>query len=285
MKRAEVLETLELLASDQWGIITTAQAQREGISRLNLSRLADQGVIRRARRGVYLLPSHAESSSSDIQAAWLSLEPQLFADERWEAENPCVVSHQSAAQIHRIGRLIPLKHTFSIAGQKRATQTDVEILDERPLAPDDVVSIGGLPVTSIERTIGDLAEAQIERQYLAELVADGLILGGNRFTEMAAKLEPFARNYQANSGADLVKQLNSEAATTDFRRKLLEQLRDLMELADAAELLAADDSADAETFKSRAEALLNDLNEVLGGRKDIGDIGTPSEEEAHLERR
>jgi len=187
MKRAGVLETLELLASDQRGIITTAQAQREDISRLHLSRLADQGVIRRARRGVYLLPSHAESSSSDIQAAWLSSGPQLFAGERWEADNPCVVSHQSAAEIHGIGGLIPSKHTFSTAGKKRAVQEYVEILAERPLETDDVVSVGGLPVTSIVRTIGDLAEAQMKRQDLAELVADGLVLGGNRFIEMAAK--------------------------------------------------------------------------------------------------
>lgn len=283
MKRAEVLETLELLASDQWGIITTAQAQREGVSRLHLSRLADQGVIRRARRGVYLLPSNAEGPCSDIQAAWLSLEPQFFVDERWATENLCVVSHQSAAQIHRIGGLIPLKHTFSVAGQKRATQTDVEILAERPLAPDDVVSIGGLPVTSIERTIGDLAEAQIERQYLAELVADGLILGGNRFTEMAAKLEPFARNYQANSGAELVKALNGEATTTESRRKLLEQLRDFVELADVAERLAADDSADDEMFRSQAGAFLNALKEFLAGSQDIG--VTATEEEARFERR
>lgn len=266
MKRAEVLETLELLASDQWGIITTAQAQREGISRLHLSRLADQGVIRRARRGVYLLPSHAESSSSDIQAAWLSLEPQLFADERWEADNPCVVSHQSAAEIHGIGRLIPSKHTFSTAGKKRAVQDHVEILAERSLEPDDVVSVGGLPVTSIERTVADLAESQIERQYLAELVADGLILGGNQFSGMAAKLEPFARNYQANSGAELVKALNGEATTTESRRKLLEQLRDLVQLADASEMFAAYDSADDETFKFLAEQVFNSLCAFLAKR-------------------
>lgn len=260
MKRAEVLETLELLASDQWGIITTAQAQRGDISRLHLSRLADQGVIRRARRGVYLLPSHAESSSSDIQAAWLSLEPQLFVDERWEAENPCVVSHQSAAEIHGIGGLIPSKRTFSTAGQKRATQADVEIFSERPLEPDDVVSFGGLPVSSIERTVADLAEAQIERQYLAELVADGLILGGNQFSGMAAKLEPFARNYQANSGAELVKALNGEATTTESRRKLLEQLRDLVQLADASDKFAA-----GEDLEHTVNFVAGCFNPVLAG--------------------
>lgn len=32
MKKTEALETLELLASDQWGIIATAQTERESIT-------------------------------------------------------------------------------------------------------------------------------------------------------------------------------------------------------------------------------------------------------------
>lgn len=37
MKSLEALQQLEFLAAGQWGIITTAQAQREGISRLQLN--------------------------------------------------------------------------------------------------------------------------------------------------------------------------------------------------------------------------------------------------------
>lgn len=61
MKSLEALQQLEFLAAGQWGIITTAQAQREGISRLQLNRLAERGTLSRARRGVFsfLLPSSA----------------------------------------------------------------------------------------------------------------------------------------------------------------------------------------------------------------------------------
>ena len=43
MKQAEVLATLETVASDQWGIVTTAQAGREGVERLQLSEAGARG--------------------------------------------------------------------------------------------------------------------------------------------------------------------------------------------------------------------------------------------------
>ena len=122
MKQAEVLATLEMVASDQWGIVTTAQAGREGVERLQLSRLAEKGDLERARHGVYLLPSHQAGPQDEIRAAWLSLEPKKFIDERWEDEWPVVVSHESAARIHGIGRLIPPKLTFSTGGTKQTRQ-------------------------------------------------------------------------------------------------------------------------------------------------------------------
>ncbi|QQE50864.1 type IV toxin-antitoxin system AbiEi family antitoxin domain-containing protein [Corynebacterium urealyticum] len=58
MSSTKTLELLESLAADQWGIITTAQAKSEGISRLQLSRLSERGVLTRTRQGLYHLPPH-----------------------------------------------------------------------------------------------------------------------------------------------------------------------------------------------------------------------------------
>ena len=215
MKQADVLATLEMVASDQWGIVTTAQAGREGVERLQLSRLAEKGDLERARHGVYLLPSHQAGPQDEIRAAWLSLEPKKFIDERWDDEWPIVVSHESAARIHGIGRLIPPKLTFSTGDTKQTRQQGIRIYTRRTLAEGDIVSVDGLPVTSVTRTVGDLAEQKIERGYLADLVADALRKENVRIDDLAEKLAPAARSYGAKSGMQLVSELSAEASSVE----------------------------------------------------------------------
>ncbi|SIQ57548.1 hypothetical protein CAFEA_08175 [Corynebacterium afermentans subsp. afermentans] len=224
MKQADVLATLEMVASDQWGIVTTAQAGREGVERLQLSRLAEKGDLDRARHGVYLLPSHQAGPQDEIRAAWLALEPMKFIDERWEDEWPVVVSHESAARIHDIGRLIPPKFTFSTGGTKQTRQQGIRIYTRRTLTDVDIVSVDGLPVTSVARTVGDLAEQKIERGYLADLVADALRKENVRIDDLAEKLEPAARSYGAKTGTQLVSELSAEATSVEDIDELRKRL-------------------------------------------------------------
>ncbi|MEK8144719.1 type IV toxin-antitoxin system AbiEi family antitoxin domain-containing protein [Streptomyces sp. M10(2022)] len=39
MDRSETIRTLAGIATDQWGLVTTAQAEAAGVSRVNLARL------------------------------------------------------------------------------------------------------------------------------------------------------------------------------------------------------------------------------------------------------
>lgn len=250
MKQAEVLATLETVASDQWGIVTTAQAGREGVERLQLSRLAEKGDLDRARHGVYLLPSHQAGPQDEIRAAWLSLEPKKFIDERWEDEQPVVVSHESAARIHGIGRLIPPKFTFSTGGTKQTRQQGIRIYTRRELAEADIVSVDGLPVTSVARTVGDLAELKVERGYLADLVADALRKENVRIDDLAEKLEPTARSYGAKTGMQLVSELSAEASS----------VADIVELRNR--LVNASKRMGVETIDDSVLQLINNQIEV-----------------------
>ena len=74
-----------------------------------------------------------------------------------------VVSHGSAAVVHGIavwnvplGRVHFSRHGSS-GGGRRSRHLHLHVL---PLAPDEVVMVGGIPVTSIARTIADLARAR-----------------------------------------------------------------------------------------------------------------------------
>lgn len=224
MIRTKVLEILETAASDQWGIITTAQAHREGITRLQLGRLAEQGVIQRVRRGIYLLPSTQLNADLEIRTAWISLEPGTYIAERWDSPSPIVVSHESAALLHQIGDLIPQEHTFSVGTRKQTNQDDIHIFINRRISEAEISNLAGLPVTSVERTVADLAASKIERSYLATLATDALRKEGVRFKNLASYLNPFAAYYHANSGRDLLDEFQQEAMSIEDKADLHDRL-------------------------------------------------------------
>jgi len=259
MKQADVLATLEMVASDQWGIVTTAQAGREGVERLQLSRLAEKGDLDRSRHGVYLLPSHQAGPQDEIRAAWLSLAPKKFIDERWDDEWPVVVSHESAARIHGIGRLIPPKFTFSTGGTKQTRQQGIRIYTRRELAEADIVSVDGLPVTSVARTVGDLAELKVERGYLADVVADALRKENVRIDDLAQKLEPAARSYGAKTGMQLVSELSAEASSVE---DIDELRRRLVHIAKGMRVETIDDSV-LQLLNNQIEIALEPLRKQL----------------------
>ncbi|MGW3690626.1 type IV toxin-antitoxin system AbiEi family antitoxin domain-containing protein [Streptomyces sp. NPDC005125] len=39
MERSEAIRTISAIAADQWGLVTTAQAEAAGVSRVDLARL------------------------------------------------------------------------------------------------------------------------------------------------------------------------------------------------------------------------------------------------------
>lgn len=215
MKALEVLELLESLASDQWGIITTAQALREGVSRLQISRLSERNVLTRTRRGVYLLPSAQYGPLTEIRTAWVSLGPDLFPFERLDYSEDVFVSHESAAQIHQIGDLIPDKSFFSTVSRKQTAQKDIHIYNHREVETGDVDTIDGLPITSVERTVADLAATKIEFNYLATLVTDALRKEGVHLTTLAHSLEQSAHSYGFQSGRQLVHACQDEAESDE----------------------------------------------------------------------
>lgn len=114
MDAVEALESLELLGADQWGLVTSAQAQDNGISKVWLQRLNARGVLQRLRHGVYGLPSSQPGHLRDVQGAWLSVSTTALEPESDETAWPAVVSGASAAALHKIGDLLPPYIEFSV---------------------------------------------------------------------------------------------------------------------------------------------------------------------------
>lgn len=212
------------LAARQWGQLTTAQAEGEGITRLQLARLADAGVIKRIDRGIYAAPAAIDEHTT-LRAAWLSLEPAKLAEQRLGAAvESGVISHASAAALHGIGDLADDEPEITAPGRKQSRRGIR--LHRGALRADEVTIIEGLPVTTPARTVADLLRDGHDPSHIAEITGEVLRRDLASRHDMALALEPLAhRNGQPNGAA------------------MLEHLLDLVGLSRAA--LAADLAASA----------------------------------------
>src|SRR5664280_488822 len=194
------------IAAGQWGLLTTAQAVHEGISRLQLARLADAGVLQRVGRGVYATTSSAAEHLS-LRAAWLALDPAHTAELR--LVNPIaagVVSHASAAGLHQLGDLLDDQHEFTLAQRKQTARGGIRIHRGELLA-QDVTIVQGLPVTTVERTIADLLRAGHDPEHVAQIIGAGMRRGVIDLTDLAAHLDPLARRHNQPDGSGLLEYL------------------------------------------------------------------------------
>lgn len=190
------------LAAGQWGLLTSAQAQREGVTRVQLGRLTEAGVLERVDHGVYAIAS-APYEHRALRAAWLALDPARTAEER--LVDPLVggvVSHTSAADLHDLGDLLDDVPEFTLTERKQ-TRRDIR-LHRGPLTHADVTLVDGLPTTTEERTVADLLRDGHDTEHVAQIIGEGTRRGVIDLVDLAARLEPLARRYGRPDGTALV---------------------------------------------------------------------------------
>lgn len=190
------------LAAGQWGLLTSAQAQREGVTRVQLGRLTEAGVLDRVDHGVYAVAS-APYEHRALRAAWLALDPARTAEER--LVDPLaggVVSHTSAAGLHRLGDLLDDVPELTLTDRKQ-TRRGIR-LHRGTLTQADVTLVDGLPTTTEERTIADLLRDGHDTEHVAQIIGQGARRGVIDLVDLAARLDPLARRYGRPDGTALV---------------------------------------------------------------------------------
>jgi hypothetical protein len=198
VRAVDVLESLELLGSGQWGLVTTAQATAAGVSKMHLSRLADRGTVQRVRHGVYALPSADTGPLQGLRAAWLATGSQPAGDQPL-----AVVFGESAAAVHRLGDLLPSKYDFATAVRRQTTQPDTRYR-KRDLPDGDVTRVNGLPVTTVARTVNDLATGGTDFDHLAAVVRDAVTTAYVSSDALVQALEPAAERFGSPDGNTLL---------------------------------------------------------------------------------
>lgn len=155
----------------------TSSFAKEGWTRHDLSRAVREGALQRVRRSIYAPPT-------DMDAEARYLRQIAAACERWHDD--CAVSHVSAAVLHGIPvrrNVFDLIHLTRDGPGHGKVKAGVR-LHRATLAAHEVTVIGGLRVTSLERTLADLArrepyewgvvaaDAVLRRQGNLELLQD-----------------------------------------------------------------------------------------------------------------
>lgn len=137
------------------GVILTSQLTRDGFRPGEIARLARRGELVHLRRGAWTNSDGPEAISVD-QAAKHRL---LIAATVDQISADAVLSHSSAAVPHGLPVWTPdlstVHWTRTRPGGGRV-RAQIHVY-AAPLEPDEIVLIDGQPVTSLERTVIDVA--------------------------------------------------------------------------------------------------------------------------------
>jgi hypothetical protein len=165
---------LSAVAARQQGIITSAQADRVGVDRAALDHLREAGLLLALDADVFQIASSSTAPRYAYPyAAWLLISPGLFRWERPEAPaDDAVLSHESACQLHGLGS-VPAPLTVFTAPTERPAPRAARI-HVSPLAPDEVMVVTGLPVTTPHRTLVDLVRDWTGHEQVGKAIFDAV---------------------------------------------------------------------------------------------------------------
>jgi len=142
--RLDTYERLFQIAEAQAGYFTTAQAQTVGITRPQLSRYVAAGQLEHSRHGVYRLTPFPRVPHEDLFIAWLAAGPDA------------VISHDSALALYELSDALPA-HVHLTVPRRASRRRPGYRLHTSRITPAEITHYGGLQVTTVARTIIDIA--------------------------------------------------------------------------------------------------------------------------------
>lgn len=108
-------EKIREVALDQYGYITTAQAEREGVTRHSLAALARRDRLERVAHGLYRVPQVPETQYDAFMRAIL-----------WTGVPEAVLSHETALDAYDVCDVNPTKIHVTVGKDRRISKTNGE---------------------------------------------------------------------------------------------------------------------------------------------------------------
>ncbi len=168
------------------GIVTIQEAIALGMSRSTVYRRIADGILIALRPGILALPGTTDPFVLALSAACAKLN--------------AVVSHQAAAHLHGLDQPRHVKPTVRVPVRKSKEMAGVTVHQLTDLDPSHIVDRDGLPITSAERTVIDLA-AVLHESHLSRVVDNGLAARSHRSRRSAGALSVARPSGQARHGS------------------------------------------------------------------------------------
>ena len=137
-------EVLYALAEPHSGWLRASDAIAAGVTRQQLARYAESGVLQRSTYGVYRLRDFPAQAFEDVIAACL-----------W-AGSEAVASHDTALAVYGLGEAMPASIHVTVPQRLRKRRPGV-IVHIATLLATDKDRRDGVPITSVARVIRDIA--------------------------------------------------------------------------------------------------------------------------------
>ena len=151
-------------AEPQAGYFTAAQAQAAGFSRPLLAYQARAGRFLHVAHGLYRLAQFPHSSYEELFVAWLLAGPAA------------VISHESALAVYGLSDSLP-SVTHLIVPRTASRRRGGERLHTHHLARDEIAQREGLPLTSVPRTLVDVALGGLAPALVVQSIQQALQRG------------------------------------------------------------------------------------------------------------
>ncbi len=212
----DLVNAMEAMAdhtTEQWGMITAAQAKAAGVDGMTLQRAVEAGLLERVRRGCYLATAATMPKHLQPKAVWLTLNPTVPAWDRPDLDpDGGVISHSSAALIHDIGDR--RADIVEITVPRRRVTREQDVSPRRAeLTEDDVELVDGLPVTTVPRTIIDHLADHVDGGHVGAMIYHAARRGLVDLDQLADRSGTYARRYglTRGNGRGLIEYLLAQA--------------------------------------------------------------------------
>jgi very-short-patch-repair endonuclease len=202
------------VAGRQDNVITHDQCFVAGLGRGAIARRLEAGVMQWMHRGVYLLGAAPPSRMASARAAVMA------------CGEGAVVSHRSAAEMFGLLPETDRDVDVTVVGRNPGVHAGVRVHRPRGLARHEVTKMRGIPVTTVARTIADIAATEPANDVMhawQEALYRRIVTPG----AVAAVLKREPRR----KGAPVIRALIENPSMTRSERE-----RALLKLLDAAQL-------------------------------------------------
>ncbi len=163
-------------AEEQAGYFTAAQAHQAGYSWERLTNSVKSGKFLRIAAGVYRLSQFPHHPHEDLFYTWLSTGPNS------------VISHESALAYYDLSDVLPSEIHVIVPRTASRRRENIHLHTNR-LAPDEVITRGGLRVTTMARTIADVASSGLAEELVRQAIQEALRQGRVSKSELFSQAE------------------------------------------------------------------------------------------------